>query len=259
MKIRIKGVAYINDLRGIKTSDNKRVKAHLLYRSSNLSKMVDPKEKLHGKYHVKNVIDLRTDDELIAKPEKLIPEINYFHMPIATSEENPTVSKENRLKMLKEISKRDGGTKKYMRDFYPVMMKSEKAINYYKQIFKILLESKENEATLFHCTQGKDRTGIILMLVLSALGVNKKRIIREYMRYNCINWFFKFYVSLGMTLFKSPRLAIALDNLLGARKTYIEAAFDTVESEYQGMTNYLSKIIGLTDKDIENLKLKYLK
>ena len=259
MKIRIKGVAYIDDLRGIKASDNKRVKSHLLYRSSNLSKMVDPKDKLHQKYQVKNVIDLRTEDELIAKPEKLVNAINYFHMPIATSEENPTVSKENRLKMLKEISKREGGTKKYMRDFYPVMMKSEKAISYYKEIFKILLESKENEATLFHCTQGKDRTGIILMLVLSALGVNKKRIIREYMRYNCINWFFKFYVSLGMTLFKSPRLAIALDNLLGARKTYIEAAFDTVETEYQGMANYLSKIIGLSDKDIETLKLKYLK
>ena len=259
MKVHVKGVPYIDDLRGIKNSEGRKIKPHLLYRSANLSKMKDNGEYLQSKYNVKDVIDLRTDDEIKNKPESLNKDINYYHFPIATAKENPTVSKETRMKMLKEISARPGGTKKYMRDFYPVMMRSEKAIGYYKQIFKLLLEGKKDEAVLFHCTQGKDRTGIILMLILSALEVKKKIIIKQYMRYNCINWFFKFYVGLGMTLFKSPRLAVALSHFLSARKAYIEAAYETIDKEFKGIKNYLSNIIGLTDNDIKTLKLKYLK
>ena len=105
MKVKVKGVAYVDDLRDTLTKDWKLVKPHLLYRSANLAKVNDGGKKLYEKHHVKYVIDLRTDAEQEHKPEKLIDEIEYHHIAIADNYENPIITKENRLSILKELSK----------------------------------------------------------------------------------------------------------------------------------------------------------
>ena len=47
-----------------------------------------------------------------------------------------------------------------------------------KETFEILAEAKG--CTIFHCTAGKDRTGIIAMLILGLSGVSRKDIIANY-------------------------------------------------------------------------------
>ena len=42
----------------------------------------------------------------------------------------------------------------------------------------------EGKCTLFHCTAGKDRTGIVSMALLKSYGVSDEQIIRDYMRTN---------------------------------------------------------------------------
>jgi protein-tyrosine phosphatase len=49
----------------------------------------------------------------------------------------------------------------------------------------ILRKNAENgKCTLFHCTAGKDRTGIVSMALLKSYGVSDEEIIRDYMRTN---------------------------------------------------------------------------
>jgi len=48
-----------------------------------------------------------------------------------------------------------------------------------RQVFDILGE-EQNWPVLVHCTQGKDRTGLIVMLVLLLLGVDQKTIDDDY-------------------------------------------------------------------------------
>ncbi len=259
MKVKVKGVAYIDDLRNTMNKDGKWIKPHLLYRSANLSKITDKGQLLHDKYHVCYVFDLRTDAEEENKPEPLIDEIKYFHAPMADNYENPIITKENRLKILKELSNREGGSKEYMRQFYPLMITSPRAIEVYKLFFKTLLEAKDDEAILFHCTQGKDRTGVLLMLLLSALNVHEQVIINKYMEYNIINWRFRTSVKFAMSLFKSPRLAVQLDHVLSARLSYIKSAIGEIKNKYRNVNNYLTNVIGLTDNDIDLLRKKYLR
>ena len=49
-------------------------------------------------------------------------------------------------------------------------------------IFAVLktLLNEQNLPALIHCSQGKDRTGVICMLVLSALGVSEEDIVQDY-------------------------------------------------------------------------------
>jgi protein-tyrosine phosphatase len=42
------------------------------------------------------------------------------------------------------------------------------------------LSERKNHPVAFYCTAGKDRTGLVAMLVLSALGVEKEAIINDY-------------------------------------------------------------------------------
>ena len=259
MKIKIKNLTYIKDLAGIKTSDGKSVKPHLLYRSSNLSGL--NAEELNKLYdaNIRYVCDFRTEEEHEIKPELVdVDYIAYTHLPVVENPDNPAITKENRLKILKDIVYKKGGVKKYMKNFYALLVDNDKAIKSYQEFFKILLESKENEATVFHCTQGKDRTGVGLMLLLSALGSDKKVIIKQYLAYNKISWFFRFSVYLGMFLTKGVILANALNDILRAVRSYILTSFEVIETKYQGMQNYLHNIIGLTDKDIQTLRTKYL-
>ena len=259
MKIKLKNITYIRDLGNIKTSDGHRVKRHLLYRSSNLSQLNKEEIEKLAKHNIKYVCDFRTDEEAEKKPElNDINDILYYHLPLVENEDNPMITKENRLAILKKISKSDGGAKKYMSNFYSILVDNPKAINSYKSFFKILIESKDNEAVLFHCTQGKDRTGIGLMLLLSALGVDKKVIIKQYLAYNKISRLFRSSVYVGMFLTKGVKLANSLNDILRAVKSYILSSFETIEKKYQGMHNYLVNIIGLTNENINLLKQKYL-
>jgi protein-tyrosine phosphatase len=50
----------------------------------------------------------------------------------------------------------------------------------YKKFFKTLLAS-DGKPVLFHCSAGKDRTGVAAALLLSALGVSREMIIKDYL------------------------------------------------------------------------------
>ena len=46
-------------------------------------------------------------------------------------------------------------------------------------------------ALLFHCTAGKDRTGMAAYLILSALGVEQKIIMEDYLLTNTVTQEFR--------------------------------------------------------------------
>lgn len=259
MKIKLKNITYIKDLGNIKIDDSHRIKRHLLYRSSNLAGLNSEEIDKLVRHNIKYVCDFRTDEEKQKKPElNDVDSILYHHLPLVENADNPMITKENRLEILKKIAKSEGGAKKYMSHFYSTLVDNPKAINSYKAFFKILIESKDNEAVLFHCTQGKDRTGIGLMLLLSALGAHKNVIVKQYLAYNRISRLFRSSVYVGMFFTKGVKLANALNDILRAVKSYIFAAYDTIEKKYQSMQNYLGNIIGLTNENIKLLKQKYL-
>ena len=56
------------------------------------------------------------------------------------------------------------------------------------QLDKVVMTLRDNAekgiCTLFHCTVGKDRTGIVSMALLKSYGVSDEDIIKNYMRTN---------------------------------------------------------------------------
>ena len=258
---KIKKLDYILDLGGVITSNLHMVKRGLLFRSSHLSKLdEDGMNKLFSRHPLKRVIDLRTDDEVKQNPEEnLLPKgVKYYHLPTADDSANPAVNKENRLDILTSLVNMEGGIYAHITSLYRKIVSTELAINSYRQIFHILLDNKDNEPIVYHCTQGKDRTGILTLLILSALGVSKSTCINVYMRFNHFGVFRRIAIFLGMNVAVSPRKALALNRILTAKRKYILAAINEIETKYGSINNYLHNQIGLTDEDIINLRKQYV-
>src|SRR5699024_12081763 len=62
-----------------------------------------------------------------------------------------------------------------MGDFYVSVLEESKTI---KEVFDVIAES--DGGLVFHCMAGKDRTGLIAMLLLGLVGVSKKDIVSNY-------------------------------------------------------------------------------
>ncbi len=50
-----------------------------------------------------------------------------------------------------------------------------------------MLDTEPERAVLWHCTGGKDRTGLAAMLILSALGVDEETVVKDYLLTNEFN------------------------------------------------------------------------
>ena len=89
-----------------------------------------------------------------------------------------------------------------------------------KEIFEIL--AKAEGACLFHCTAGKDRTGLVAMLILGLSGVSRKDIVANYeVTYT--------YVPVVVGEVPNLKLAYSLPEYINTAIEYIEENNGTYE------------------------------
>lgn len=106
---------------------------------------------------------------------------------------------------------------------------------------------------VFHCSAGKDRTGVAAALVLSALGVERETIYEDYLLTNSAVDLEGHFVrqrgntlGLGGTWEALDQLpADARRALLAADADYLEAAFRTIEREHGSVERYLEAALGV--------------
>ena len=145
---------------------------------------------LCNKYGIKCVIDLRTAVESAEFPDPLPDGVEYVQIPLlkdaAVGITRETGS--DPMTILKNLRKQPEKLKAMMPDFkalYTDIVTDEYSR---AQLDKVVLRLRENAdkriCTLFHCTAGKDRTGIVSMALLKSYGVGDGEIVKDYLRTN---------------------------------------------------------------------------
>ena len=109
----------------------------------------------------------------------------------------------------------------------------------------------EHDAPLvFHCTAGKDRTGFAAALLLEALGVARPVVVQDYLLTN------DFY---QMPKANPAGLPQEVLNVLWRVQTnFLDAAFQTLETDYGDVAGYLSQALGVDVKAQARLAELYL-
>ena len=117
------------------------------------------------------------------------------------------------------------------------------------------------DATLFHCTAGKDRTGFAAVLLLSALGVNAATIEADFLLTNRAIDVATLAPQVAADLGARSGTHIdprAVEPLLGVREGFLETAYATIKHEFGGMEAYLRDALGLDAHARKALKSLYL-
>lgn len=130
----------------------------------------------------------------------------------------------------------------------------------YKDFFEQLEALPEGSSLLFHCTQGKDRTGIAAMLILSVLGVDEQTIMQDYLLTNEFNADAiaqerKMLEDKGIEGDMAELYLLAMD---GVNEKVMQNALDWLKENYGSPTDYVKQELGVTDAQIEALRDKFL-
>lgn len=243
----LQGASNFRDLGGYPAAGGKRVKWGHLYRSADISKLTDADLLALQSRHVALVCDLRGPQEVAQAPDRLPAGARGLALPAGSEKIDP------RLLM--------GGGKNINRDslMRAVYTNTSFFRAKYKPMFDELLALPGNEALLFHCSAGKDRTGIGAALVLAALGVDRATILKDYAATDTY-WQAGREQSLqrmaqaGM----SAEAINAVRPLLAANPAYLAGTFAALDQQYGSVEKYLASELGLTPKKLSALRAKYL-
>jgi len=245
-EIKLQGAVNFRDIGGYHTKNGKTVKMGLLYRSAALNTLTDADLTKLAALHIKYDFDFRGPYEVKTAPDKIPTGTSRISLPAGSE----NIGDSNYMKNMGKYLKSDS----FMMSFYTVLTPFK---DRYTPLFDSLLSNKTISPMLFHCTAGKDRTGIAAALILYALGVDEQTIFEDYEATNYYRRNENAKTITQMTKYYGLDEKIA-SNLMGAKKEYIAATFATIRSNFGTIESYLEKELGLNAAKINKLRKIYL-
>ncbi len=116
-----------------------------------------------------------------------------------------------------------------------------------KKVFQVIANT--DDGVLIHCQEGKDRTGVVVALLLQFLGVSKEDIIADY---QSTQVYMDSYIRQILVAFPDfPEYRYA------TKASYLEAFFEKFAERYGDVPSYLQKI-GLSQEEMESIKKKMI-
>lgn len=252
------GVKNFRDMGGYRARDGRTMRWGRIFRSGHLSDMTDDCGTEMLARDIETVIDFRSDAEKerhpVRWPKSWIPD--YRPSPIGG----------NAAAWVRELFDKLSNSPfpaKDLRDQFILAFETIPIANAagLKVFFDGLIDHSKGNAVLFHCTAGKDRTGVAGALLMHALGVGRDDIMADFLLTNEA-------VDLGETSAEmAGRLscragrAIAPADVLplvGVEADFLEAAYRSIDKHYGSLDTYLSGAMGLDAARREKLAELYL-
>ena len=179
------------------------------------------------KMGINNIIDLRNDEEILKRPNILKDDkrFNYYHFPLG-----------------------DGRLPNNFDDVYISYIEMLNEKESIRKIFEIIANS--NTVTMYHCTAGKDRTGIITMLILKTLEVDDEYIVEDYV--------------ISAQLLKEDLIEYAktfdhdISEIITPNPKTMYRVLKYISNDYGGIEKFLNNC-GITNDIIYEMKNKYIK
>ena len=256
----IEGATNFRELGGYSTKDGRRIKSGLFYRSGTLYDLNSNSDKAAlNELGLKLVLDLRSTGECRECPDYIPDGTDYLQICAMRYEDGEELdfspSGIERVEHELAISNQELSPLDTFAEFYARMPFGNPA---YQALFQAL--EAERVPLLFHCTSGKDRTGVAAMLILLALGANRETVIADYMETNrCrtdeIEALSRQYGNLAET---DTEQWEQLFVQYGVLPRFADAVLDAILQRYGSWEAYFDEEFGLDKKRLAFLRDRYL-
>jgi protein-tyrosine phosphatase len=254
----IASVPNLRDLGGYKTEDGKTVKRGLVYRANQLYHVGPEDMQKIAALGLKNSLDLRTFDERVPKPDEVPPEVSVVWLDVLADLPGAGPAQNERLMQDPKAANEAFGGGKADEGFiasYRQFVSLPSARHEFRKLFLMLGDENELPA-LFHCTTGKDRTGWAAAALLTLLGVPEEVIMEDYLRSN--DYVIPMYQEVIDKFVEAGGEREIPMTLLGVKESFLEAAFDEMETEYGSIEKYFAEGLGIDAEKQQALKALYL-
>ena len=263
MAVTFDDVDNCRQLGGYCNRQGKKVKSGVLVRSGKLCKLTDEGKLALRKMGVKTVIDLRIPEEIMAKPDPKLDGVKYVRINLADakckfylmSKWGVGVTAENYDSVVTAIAK----TNMDLGEMYiEGVIESDYGRKALKQVFSLLSNHKDG-AILWHCSGGKDRTGIVAALLLSVLDVDRETILNDYELTNDFVQGERLVMKFASLFFgDTDKEKLGVATIAGVRRDFMAATLSYIDLHYGSPLQFLRTQCGVTDTEIQRIKNNYL-
>ena len=207
-------------------------------------------ETLQSELKIKTVIDFRDFHEINQKPNHQAG-FNIHHLNIMSDQQMGSANPNELF-----ANNRPDDSKSMMVSLYRHIINSPNSQREYTKFFEIILEA--DEPIYFHCSAGKDRTGLAAAFLLKALGASDEAILEDYLLTNELSQanINQKIEQLEATTSEEKAFVYAF---FGVYQEYIEAALDEILKNYESVEQYFQKAFNLTPEKIQRLRAKYIR
>lgn len=252
-KIMLNKANNARDFGTIKNKDGKEIKSGFFFRSNKLDKIDSHDIEILKNLNLKTIIDLRTTVEMTDAPDVEFGEVKIIHIPIF-SEEVMGITHENNQNKIKMLSALPD-----LKEIYKTIVTDENCISMLRKAFSIITDFERDGSILWHCTEGKDRCGIVSALFLLLLDVDKDTVFSDYLETNKVaqKKADKYYF-LVKNILRKKREAETVRELYLAKEEFLQAALSAIEENFQSVDNFIRTKLQISDEVKAKMKEKYL-
>ncbi len=230
------------DLGGYKTKDGRQTKWGKLIRSEALFRLTDSDKEYMDSLGLTYIFDFRDPPEAKRLPDYIPAGSKYENLPILEGLIRGSFTlRPDHL---------ESAIYDHMRELYELIV--ENRAQAYTPALRVLSED-EDAKILFHCTNGKDRTGFFAALLLLIAGVDEDTIVNDYLLTNlnideaCAVFGPKMSEDIGVP-------AEFLRDFFGVHRDWIQTQLDYIRSNYGSVTAYLLDKTDLSEEEINRIK-----
>ncbi len=249
----------IRDLGGLSAFEGRKIKKNLLIRSAMLHNVDEKDIAWMRDVNITKIFDLRTHVEVSHKPDVQIEGIENVNFCLQDESKGGLTMKGLRALMISAQSEEERlALIPDMKVLYASMVNNDYSRNRFAELIRDII-NYDKGAILFHCTSGKDRTGMTAAMLCAILGVNREDIFDDYLQsLEHAEWESSIMRDEFIDEGASEFIADKLKQFFMLDRAYLETFFEEMERLYGTVDNFIKVGCGIDDAMITNFRNRVL-
>jgi protein-tyrosine phosphatase len=254
-RLALDGAVNVRDIGGYPGSYGREIIRGRLFRGDSLSQLTAPDTKRLDQLGLRTVIDFRTPGEILLNgPDRLPHGLDVTHLPVSGGDLGSIyelIADGNQLRQHRALG--DGRAASFMVGVNRAFVTDTRQREAFGTTLRLLC-APGRLPLLYHCTSGRDRTGWLTAIVLTALGVPRELVLRDYLLSNDLHRtrYTKLRYDLVRTgIVRDPEL---LRPILEQSATYLGAAFEEADRRYGSFGRFLAHGLEVSEAMLTELR-----
>lgn len=250
--IALDGPLNFRDIGGYKNNKGQQVKWNKIYRSDSLSSLSQEDEIKLAKLRITVDCDLRSEYEKTSAPDRLWPGVRYVDTPLYSNDINDDKASNVFFRFWHHLPDMSDN---FIGGIYQRAILNQHSQLEFAKIFSQLLTLDQDDALVYHCSAGKDRTGMTTALILMALGVDDDTIAKDYLLTNSL---YSFAMKKDFPDNDKISKMVAKMNVTKGEGTAILGITETIRAGWGSFDQFFKKELGFRQVDLDKFRQMYL-